>query len=128
MQRGRVPAVPDGRDVLIHTFAGGRINNALGRAIEATTDWQTCIDNFSVTVKREGQAAVTVEEVRELLQRVASGALLSPEVRRQCVARLPRYRLSKFQPYLPPDLEADFLGERLLDFEGLATVLGGATG
>ncbi len=123
LKRERVPVVPDGRDVVIHTFAGGRINNVLGRIIEATTDCQTCINNFSVTVKRERQAAVSVEEVRALLQRVASGALLAPDVRRQCVAGLPRYRLSKFQPYLPPALEADFLAERLLDFEGLAEML-----
>jgi len=35
------------------------------------------------------------------------------------VRALPRGRLSKFQPLLPPDLEAHFLAERLFDIQGL---------
>jgi hypothetical protein len=35
------------------------------------------------------------------------------------VQALPRGRLSKFQPLLPPDLEAQFLAERLFDIRGL---------
>ena len=37
----------------------------------------------------------------------------------ELVRALPRGRLSKFPPLLPPDLEAQFLAERLFDIEGL---------
>jgi len=37
----------------------------------------------------------------------------------ELVAALPRGRLSKFQPLLPPDLEAQFLAERVFDIAGL---------
>lgn len=35
------------------------------------------------------------------------------------IRTLPRGRFSKFQPLLPPELEAVFLAERLFDIEGL---------
>ena len=57
---------PDGRDVLIHTFAGGRINNALARMTGSSRDMMAATDNSTLTVKRQGQAAVTVEEVHAL--------------------------------------------------------------
>jgi len=124
LSRARVPVLQDGRQVAIHTFAGGRINNALGKIIECAGGLDTTVSNFTVLAKRDGQSTVSLDEVLPLIERIRSGELLAPEVRRACVAALPRYRLSKFQPYLPPDLEADFLAERLLDFDGLADVLG----
>ena len=121
---GRVTAVQDGQAVVVHTFAGGKINNALARIIGVVCDLETSGGNLAVTVRRQGQGRVSVGEVEDLLRRIASEELLTPAIRRRCVESLPRYRLSKFQRYLPPDLEAEFLAERLLDFEGLCDVLG----
>ncbi len=118
-----LPIVESGRDIVIHTFAGGRANNALGRLLEIATQLETSMDNFQVTLRNAMGSELLPEAVGVMLRQLAFGPPISQTMRRQCAANLPRYRLSKFQPYLPPDLEAEFLAERLLDFDEMVEVL-----
>lgn len=118
----RIPLVHDASGVTVHTFAGGRINMALAKTAEILLECEAQMDNFSVLLRRKG-VPLTHAEVQVLLEDIAVGGAIRPPLIRQAVANLPRWRLSKFQPYLPPELEAEFLAERLLDFGGLVAVL-----
>jgi len=108
-----------GDEVLVFTFAGGRINNVLGKLFEHRFGGSASIDNVHVKVglPAEGPWWGQVEAV---LMEASAG--LDPEVLGELVARMPRGRLSKFQPYLPPRLEREFLVEQLLDPVGTAEV------
>lgn len=106
----------DDRGVMWWTFAGGRINHTLKYALEWKENWKVIADNFSLRVTGSG---VTLERVREALESMRSGDFLkSEEARKRLLAKVPEYRLSKFQRALPPKFEVEMVGEYLLDFDG----------
>jgi ATP-dependent Lhr-like helicase len=55
----------------------------------------------------------------EVLASIREPGFFSTERVAAMVRYLPRGRLSKFQPLLPPELEAPFVAERLFDIVGL---------
>jgi len=112
-----------GDDVLLHTYAGGKVNNVFGRLLEHRTGARVSIDNTRVSTRipASGPWWTAIEEV---LDRVRAG--LDAETARALVALVPRARMSKFQPYLPPHLETALLAERLLDLDGARAVAAGA--
>lgn len=94
---------------ILYTFAGGRINNTLGKALQAICGEQPSINNVQIKVKADPSVwAQTLEAVR-------NGDFLR---RDDLVQWLPKARFSKYQDYLPPDLLQGYLAERLLDPEG----------
>ena len=62
-----------------------------------------------------------VEVVRTTLQDLGEvDARLNEADKAALVTEKSRGRLTKFQPYLPPELEGAYLAERLFDLEGVA--------
>ncbi len=103
------------------TFAGGRINHTMKYALEWTAGWKVVADNFQLRIEGDG---VAHETVGKAIARMNDDAFWSsPETQRAILARVPAYRLSKFQDVLPEALAVEMVGAMLLDFTGAAGVL-----
>jgi len=108
----------DGSDVTWWTFAGGRINQTLKYALEWKHGWKVVPDNFSIRIKGDGLGHDVVEEALEPMRRAEFWE--ATETRDALRARVPEYRLSKFQRVLPEAWQVEMVGAYLLDFEGTA--------
>ena len=99
------------------TFAGGRINATLRYALESVGgDWKVVTDNFLIKVRgddlNEGRFTEMLSRLREV-EFWENDTLWS-----RVAASLPSYRLSKFQPLMPPWVEREVVASYLLDVAG----------
>ena len=99
------------------TFAGGRINSTLRYALEAVgDDWKVIPDNFLIKVRGENLDMLSFRD--------ALAGLAEPEfwendrLWAEVAESLPNYRLSKFQPLMPPWVEREVIASYLLDVGG----------
>ncbi|MDI1434933.1 DEAD/DEAH box helicase [Polyangium sorediatum] len=100
------------------TFAGGRVNHTIKYGLEIAEGWKVVADNFLVRIEGDG---VTHETVRGAIRRIGeAGFWEAAETRRAMLARLPGYRLSKFQDCLPEKFALEVVAGYLLDVEGAA--------
>jgi len=99
------------------TFAGGRINATLRRALGAVGgDWTIVSDNFCLKVRGKDVSSVAL---RQAVARISDLAFWENETLWQDVAgSLPSYRLSKFQPLMPPWVAREMIASYLLDVTG----------
>lgn len=106
------------------TFAGGRVNATLRAAITSLgLDWKVIPDNFVVKIRGEH---ATEERVREALARIAApGFWENDRLWAKIAESLPNYRLSKFQPLMPPWIQREVVAAYLLDTERGALVARG---
>jgi ATP-dependent Lhr-like helicase len=103
------------------TFTGGRINHTLKYGLEWLRGWKAIADNFQLRIEGEG---ITHESVSEAVQELGREDFWGAEkVRHQLLARLPEYRLSKFQDALPESMAMEVIGSWLLDFDGTRAFL-----
>jgi ATP-dependent Lhr-like helicase len=103
------------------TFAGGKINHTLEYAIELSTGWKVVADNFHLKVSGDG---VSDTALRSCLTELREHAFwVAPETQQALLARLPEYRLSKFQQALPDAFAVEMVGVYLLDVAGAAAFL-----
>ena len=107
------------------TYAGGRINSTLRYAIEALgTAWKIVPDNFGLTIRGDD---VTAHAFGELLERLGDPEIWeNDKLWRDVAETLPSYRLSKFQPLMPPWVEREVVASYLLDVAGAWRWLSGA--
>lgn len=104
------------------TFAGGRVNHTLKYAFEVIEGWKVVADNFQLRIEGDG---IGHESVRRAIGKMASpGFWDAPETRRAVLAKLPEYRLSKFQDCLPELFALEVIENYLLDVSGTAQWLG----
>ena len=106
----------DGDEVRWWTFAGGRINGTLRHAIASMhPEWRVVPDNFVIRIP----GGAKQDEVREAIARLGDIEFWEDEELWRDVAKaLPNYRLSKFQPLVPPWVEREMLAGYLLDVAG----------
>jgi ATP-dependent Lhr-like helicase len=99
------------------TFAGGRINATLRYALEAIGDnWKVIPDNFVIKVRAE---RLDKERFKERLSRLRDIEFWeNDQLWARVAASLPTYRLSKFQPLMPPWVEREVVATYLLDVAG----------
>jgi ATP-dependent Lhr-like helicase len=98
------------------TFAGGRVNHTLKYGFEVAEGWKVVADNFQLRIEGDG---VGHESARKAIGKMASSSFWdSPDVRRSVLARLPGYRLSKFQDCLPEQFALEVIENYLLDVTG----------
>jgi len=99
------------------TYAGGRINGTLRYAIEALgTEWKIVPDNYGLTIRGEG---LTAHAFGAILDQIEDPEIWENEALWQNVAEmLPNYRLTKFQPLMPPWVEREVIAGHLLDVAG----------
>ncbi|MEO8182903.1 MAG: DEAD/DEAH box helicase [Deltaproteobacteria bacterium] len=111
------PAVQiDGGVARWWTFAGGRVNHTLKYGFEVVEGWKVVADNFQLRIEGDG---IGHESVRTAITRMTTAAFWEePDLRRAVLARLPGYRLSKFQDCLPEVFALEVIERYLLDVEG----------
>lgn len=99
------------------TFAGGKINFTLKYGLESLSrDWKIVPDNFVLKIRGE---ALTLPHVASAIQRLNDSALWQDDnLWTSIAATLPAYRLSKFQPLMPPWIEREVVADYLLDRAG----------
>jgi ATP-dependent Lhr-like helicase len=99
------------------TFAGGRINSTLRYALVAIAgDWKVSTDNFTVRMRGD---ALNGEAFDAAMERLRQADLWQDdELWSTVAAGLPGYRLSKFQPLMPPWVEREVISRFLLDVPG----------
>lgn len=107
------------------TFAGGRINATLRYALEAVGgDWKIIPDNFLIKIRGEGLDERRFAEARA---KFAEPEFWENErLWAEVAESLPSYRLSKFQPLMPPWVEREVVAGYLLDVRGAWRWLSGA--
>ncbi|OIP37519.1 MAG: DEAD/DEAH box helicase [Deltaproteobacteria bacterium CG2_30_63_29] len=107
------------------TFAGGRINATLRYALEAVGgDWKVIPDNFLIKVRGEGLDGPRFAEACARLADLEFWE--NPRLWADVAESLPTYRLSKFQPLMPPWIEREVVGSTLLDVAGAWRWLSGS--
>lgn len=108
------------------TFAGGRINQTLRYALAQVGGWKIVADNFQLRIEGDG---VTHETVAAAIATVEADAFWNDvPMWERIIASLPPYRLSKFQPALPPRFQQEMIGRYLLDLDGTRAFLTGRPG
>lgn len=117
----------DGEEIRWWTFAGGRINATLRYAIDSLGhEWKVIPDNFLIKVRGEH---LNRQEFDEALAKLREPSFWENEQLWAEVAEsLPSYRLSKFQPLMPPWVEREVVAGYLLDVKGAWGWLAGANG
>lgn len=104
------------------TFAGGRVNHTLKYGFDTLEGWKVIADNFLVRIEGDG---VGHESVRHAISRMATPEFWDePTTRHAVLARLPGYRLSKFQDCLPEKFALEIIENYLLDVAGTVAWLG----
>jgi ATP-dependent Lhr-like helicase len=95
------------------TFAGGRVNHTLKYGFEISENWKVVADNFQLRIEGDG---VGHERVRQTIVKMSTRAFWdAPDTRRSVLAKLPGYRLSKFQDCLPETFALEVVENYLLD-------------
>jgi ATP-dependent Lhr-like helicase len=97
------------------TFAGGKINHTLKYGLEVSQDWKVITDNFALRISGPGVSDSAIRAA--LLDMAGTGFWLKPETQQALLAKLPAYRLSKFQDALPEAFALEMVGNYLLDVE-----------
>ncbi|MBL8783835.1 MAG: DEAD/DEAH box helicase, partial [Deltaproteobacteria bacterium] len=110
--------VGSGDGVRWWTFAGGRINQTLKLVVSALrSTWSVSADNLGVRIRSDG--GVVHGDVRTLVEQLADPETWESEsLWAEVAARLPNYRLSKFQVLMPPWVVREMLAGYLVDVEG----------
>lgn len=99
------------------TFAGGRVNATLRHALETVGgSWRVVPGNLGVDVRAPGLTAGTVAAAIERLRE--HELWTDSEFWRDVVGQMPNYRLTKFQPFLPPTAVREVIEQSLLDAAG----------
>ena len=121
--RRQGPAVQlDGGVARWWTFAGGRINHTLKYGFEVAEGWKVVADNFQLRIEGDG---IGHESVRRVIDRMSAATFWDePATRHAVLARLPGYRLSKFQDCLPEKYALEVIENYLLDVAGTVRWLG----
>ena len=117
LERGRGGFEVDDDEIRWWTFAGGRINTTLRYAIEALgRPWKIVADNFALRIRGED---LSWRELEQELERLSDFELWEDDNLWLKIAEgLPSYRLSKFQPLMPPWVEREVVAGYLLDVGG----------
>lgn len=121
LRRGLGSQQEEAGQILWWTFAGGRINHTLKYALEWRQSWKVVADNFGLKIKGDGLSGDALRRAIAELQ--SPGFWESKDNLRAMLAKVPEYRLSKFQRALPPLYEVELVGDYLLDFAGTAAFL-----
>lgn len=107
----------DAGEIRWWTFAGGRINTTLRHALLAVGgDWQIVPDNFVIKIRGEH---IEKHHFDEALARLRDAEFWEDrKLWTEVAEALPSYRISKFQPLMPPWVEREVLASYMLDVGG----------
>ena len=98
------------------TFAGGQMNHTLKYGLQLQHSWKVVADNFRLRIEGDGLAFTTLCQAIDVMRMRAFWD--DPSHQRGVLARLPAYRLSKFQRALPERYALEMIRDYLLDIPG----------
>jgi ATP-dependent Lhr-like helicase len=112
--KGGIAITDDGIDWW--TYAGGRINSTIRHALLAINrDWTVTPDNFTIKIRGDGLSQTIFQDA---LRHLRGPDIWDDEAIWSKIAHsLPAYRLTKFQPVMPPWVEQEVIARYLLDVE-----------
>ena len=117
----------DGGEIRWWTFAGGRINSTLRYALEAVGGgWTIVSDNFCLKARGDDVSVVAFRQAKAQISELDFWE--NDKLWQDVAGSLPSYRLSKFQPLMPPWVEREMVASYLLDVAGAWRWLSGAVG
>lgn len=114
--------VADEHGLRLWTFAGGRANNLLGRALEAKLGPKIVIDNQYVAFRE--QAGLSDAAIRKALAELREEQRPNHDDALRFAKSCARSRTSKFQPCLSDRLESELLAEVLTNEDDARRALG----
>lgn len=123
LNKDRCPITAQAGSLRLHTYAGGQINATISALLEDTGACETKdFDDLEINLKSStGSLSATVVR-RELLKLKDANSRMSREDLASLVSDKQRGKMSKFQPYLPSNLEGSYLAKKLFDFDGVANL------
>lgn len=118
------PIEHDHKGVLWYTSAGGYVNSSLRFALKIELGVEVQATNEYVKVSSE---TLPWNDFTAAVERISSpGYWDDPELYRKMTALMPNYRMSKFQGYLPDELQLKLVADTLLDIDGVKRFLNDA--
>lgn len=113
--------VSDGRGLRLWTFAGGKANNLLAKALGELLGDKVVVDNLYIGFRDD--AARSEVAIRQALAQLGAERRPDHADALRFAESCGRGRLSKFQPCLPPRLEAEYLASMLTDEVGARAIV-----
>jgi ATP-dependent Lhr-like helicase len=92
------------------------MNHTLKYGLQLQHSWKVVADNFRLKIEGDGLALATLCQAIDMMRRRAFWD--DPSHQRCVLARLPAYRLSKFQRALPERYALEMIRDYLLDIPG----------
>lgn len=122
--KDRCPITREKDGLRIHTYAGIRINATIAAVLEKSgTTRIKGFGDLEIDLGAPSGGLLRESLIRSELQALRNlNNSLTDADKAALVRNKDRGRLAKFQPYLPPSLEASFLVQELLDIPGTATL------
>jgi ATP-dependent Lhr-like helicase len=106
-----------GDEITWYTFAGGRINATIRHALaDLCPTWQILPDNFRLRIRADNLAPA---EFNNTLNQLRQPDFWTDKPRWLRIAgNLPNYRLSKFQPLMPANVQSELVATFMLNVDG----------
>ena len=117
------PIEQDEKGIIWWTYAGGYVNNTLRYALKIKLNAEVQATNECIKVVSE---TVSWSEFSRVLQEMEEPGHWDDDELLDAINRMmPDYRLSKFQRYLPPDLQRSLVADTILDIHNTVSFLRG---
>ena len=116
------PLVPDASGLRLWNFAGGAANNVLASVLQAMVGERVTSSNIAISFR--DRAALSDVVVRHALEQVTRARRPNRADALAYAAGLEKVRLSKFQPCLPPQFEAEYVADVLSETSDATTPSG----
>lgn len=117
------PIFQDHKGILWYTYAGGYVNNTLRFALSLELGLDVQATDFYVKIQSE---TLPWNEFTQVLDRISQDAYWDDlELPKKMLPLMPNYRLSKFQDYLPLEMQLQMVAYSLLDVENTRRFLRG---
>jgi ATP-dependent Lhr-like helicase len=111
------PIAHDHKGILWHTYAGGYVNSSIRYALKIELGIDVQATNEYVKISSE---TLQWNDFTAAVERMsAPGYWDNTELYRKMTTLMPNYRLSKFQGYLPDELQLKLVADTLLDIEAV---------
>ncbi len=115
------PIDQDHKGIIWYTYAGGYVNASLRFALKIELGLEVQATDEYVRIASE---SLPWNAFTEALERISVPEYWdSPELSEKIIALMPNYRLSKFQDYLPTELQHGLVADNLLDIEDVKRFL-----
>lgn len=109
------PVFHDDKGIMWYTYAGGFVNSTLRFAFEVELHAEVQTTNEYIKIKSNN---LTWNQFTQTLKTISNEHYWdNPDTIRKIISLMPNYRLSKFQDYLPDELQLRIVADTILDIK-----------